>query len=45
MAARSLWAPVDLEERDFLSHSAALEDVKTAVLGLLVILQVTLWSI
>ncbi|XP_030434950.1 tuberin isoform X1 [Gopherus evgoodei] len=45
VAARSLWAPVDLEERDFLSHSAALEDVKTAVLGLLVILQTKLYSL
>uniref|UniRef100_A0A674JDS7 Tuberin n=1 Tax=Terrapene triunguis TaxID=2587831 RepID=A0A674JDS7_9SAUR len=45
VAARSLSAPVDLEERDFLSHSAALEDVKTAVLGLLVILQTKLYSL
>lgn len=40
MAARSLSSPSELEERDLLSYSASLEDVKTAVLGLLIILQV-----
>lgn len=39
VAAHSLSSP-ELEERDLLSYSASLEDVKTAVLGLLVILQV-----
>lgn len=38
--ARSLSPPPELEERDLAVHSASLEDVKTAVLGLLVILQV-----
>lgn len=38
--ARSLSPPLDLEERDVAVYSASLEDVKTAVLGLLVILQV-----
>lgn len=38
--ARSLSVPLDLEERDVAVYSASLEDVKTAVLGLLVILQV-----
>ena len=40
MIARSLSPPPELEERDVAAHSASLEDVKTAVLGLLVILQV-----
>lgn len=38
--ARSLSLPPELEERDVAAYSASLEDVKTAVLGLLVILQV-----
>lgn len=38
--ARSLSPPPELEERDVAAYSASLEDVKTAVLGLLVILQV-----
>lgn len=38
--ARSLSPPLELEERDMAVYSASLEDVKTAVLGLLVILQV-----
>lgn len=38
--ARSLSPPPELEERDVATYSASLEDVKTAVLGLLVILQV-----
>lgn len=42
--ARSLSAPPELEERDAAAYSASLEDVKTAVLGLLVILQVGLCS-
>lgn len=42
--ARSLSAPPELEERDVVAYSASLEDVKTAVLGLLVILQVGLCS-
>ncbi|XP_036165109.1 tuberin isoform X4 [Myotis myotis] len=37
--ARSLSPPPELEERDMAAYSASLEDVKTAVLGLLVILQ------
>ncbi|NWU96858.1 TSC2 protein, partial [Upupa epops] len=40
VAAHSLSSP-ELEERDLLSYSASLEDVKTAVLGLLIILQAT----
>lgn len=40
MIARSLSPPPELEERDVAAYSASLEDVKTAVLGLLVILQV-----
>lgn len=40
VAAHSLSSPSELEERDLLSYSASLEDVKTAVLGLLIILQV-----
>ncbi|XP_074867240.1 tuberin isoform X8 [Carettochelys insculpta] len=45
VAARSLTFPVELDERDLLSYSASLEDVKTAVLGLLVILQTKLYSL
>lgn len=44
MIARSLSPPPELEERDLEAYSASLEDVKTAVLGLLVILQVGLCS-
>ena len=44
MIARSLSPPPELEERDMEAYSASLEDVKTAVLGLLVILQVGLHS-
>lgn len=40
VASHSLLPPADLEEGDLLSYSASLEDVKTAVLGLLVIFQV-----
>ncbi|XP_004596682.2 tuberin isoform X2 [Ochotona princeps] len=43
--ARSLSVPPELEERDVTSHSASLEDVKTAVLGLLVILQTKLYTL
>lgn len=42
VAAHSLLSPSELEERDLLSYSASLEDVKTAVLGLLIILQVNM---
>uniref|UniRef100_A0A8B9E7Q5 Tuberin n=1 Tax=Anser cygnoides TaxID=8845 RepID=A0A8B9E7Q5_ANSCY len=42
VAAHSLSSPSELEERDLLSYSASLEDVKTAVLGLLIILQVNM---
>ncbi|XP_068279401.1 tuberin isoform X7 [Nyctibius grandis] len=45
VAAHSLSSPSDLEERDLLSYSASLEDVKTAVLGLLIILQTKLYSL
>uniref|UniRef100_A0A8C8S9H7 Tuberin n=1 Tax=Pelusios castaneus TaxID=367368 RepID=A0A8C8S9H7_9SAUR len=45
VAARSLLSPPELEERVLLSYSASLEDVKTAVLGLLVILQTKLYSL
>ncbi|KAK2533604.1 Tsc2 [Columba guinea] len=45
VAARSLSSPSELEERDLLSYSASLEDVKTAVLGLLIILQTKLYSL
>lgn len=38
--ARPLSSPPELEERDMAAYCATLEDVKTAVLGLLVILQV-----
>ncbi|XP_059126186.1 tuberin isoform X5 [Peromyscus eremicus] len=43
--ARSLSPPLDLEERDMAVYSASLEDVKTAVLGLLVILQTKLYTL
>ncbi|XP_039102534.1 tuberin isoform X10 [Hyaena hyaena] len=43
--ARSLSAPPELEERDAAAYSASLEDVKTAVLGLLVILQTKLYAL
>ncbi|XP_076434143.1 tuberin isoform X4 [Peromyscus maniculatus bairdii] len=43
--ARSLSPPLDLEERDVAVYSASLEDVKTAVLGLLVILQTKLYTL
>ncbi|KAM6424525.1 tuberin isoform 2-T2 [Liasis olivaceus] len=45
VASRSLLPPADLEERDLLSYSASLEDVKTAVVGLLVIFQTKLYSL
>ncbi|PNJ01748.1 TSC2 isoform 9 [Pongo abelii] len=45
VAARSLSPPPELEERDAAAHSASLEDVKTAVLGLLVILQTKLYTL
>ncbi|NXH14480.1 TSC2 protein, partial [Bucco capensis] len=45
VAAHSLSFPSELEERDLLSYSASLEDVKTAVLGLLIILQTKLYSL
>lgn len=44
MIARSLSPPPELEEREVAAYSASLEDVKTAVLGLLVILQVGVCS-
>ncbi|XP_057604915.1 tuberin isoform X3 [Hippopotamus amphibius kiboko] len=43
--ARSLSPPPELEERDVEAYSASLEDVKTAVLGLLVILQTKLYAL
>ncbi|KAM5227476.1 tuberin isoform 6-T6 [Ctenodactylus gundi] len=43
--ARSLALPPELEERDVAAYSASLEDVKTAVLGLLVILQTKLYAL
>ncbi|XP_019062530.1 tuberin isoform X7 [Fukomys damarensis] len=43
--ARSLSLPPELEERDVTAYSASLEDVKTAVLGLLVILQTKLYTL
>ncbi|XP_028008764.2 tuberin isoform X3 [Eptesicus fuscus] len=43
--ARSLSPPPELEERDMEAYSASLEDVKTAVLGLLVILQTKLYTL
>ncbi|XP_072838442.2 tuberin isoform X1 [Pogona vitticeps] len=45
VASHSLLPPAELEERDLLSYSASLEDVKTAVLGLLVILQTKLYTL
>ncbi|XP_034276548.1 tuberin isoform X3 [Pantherophis guttatus] len=45
VASHSLLPPADLEERDLLSYSASLEDVKTAVVGLLVIFQTKLYSL
>ncbi|KAL7978997.1 hypothetical protein Chor_015021 [Crotalus horridus] len=45
VASHSLLPPADLEEGDLLSYSASLEDVKTAVLGLLVIFQTKLYSL
>uniref|UniRef100_A0A8C6ZYF6 Tuberin n=1 Tax=Nothoprocta perdicaria TaxID=30464 RepID=A0A8C6ZYF6_NOTPE len=45
VAVHSLSSPSELEERDLLSYSASLEDVKTAVLGLLIILQTKLYSL
>ncbi|XP_019368284.1 PREDICTED: tuberin isoform X2 [Gavialis gangeticus] len=45
VAAHSLLSPAELEGRDLLSYSASLEDVKTAVLGLLIILQTKLYSL
>ncbi|XP_066496483.1 tuberin isoform X3 [Tiliqua scincoides] len=45
VASRSLLPSPELEERDLLSYSTSLEDVKTAVLGLLVILQTKLYSL
>ncbi|KAF6271829.1 TSC complex subunit 2 [Rhinolophus ferrumequinum] len=43
--ARSLSPPPELEEREVAAYSASLEDVKTAVLGLLVILQTKLYAL
>uniref|UniRef100_A0A7N5K589 Tuberin n=1 Tax=Ailuropoda melanoleuca TaxID=9646 RepID=A0A7N5K589_AILME len=43
--ARPLSPPPELEERDVAAYSASLEDVKTAVLGLLVILQTKLYAL
>ncbi|XP_045142049.1 tuberin isoform X3 [Echinops telfairi] len=43
--ARPLSPPPELEERDWPAHSASLEEVKTAVLGLLVILQTKLYTL
>ncbi|KAL0617258.1 Tuberin, partial [Plecturocebus cupreus] len=43
--ARSLSPPPELEERDVAAYSASFEDVKTAVLGLLVILQTKLYTL
>ncbi|KAM5332103.1 tuberin isoform 5-T6 [Glossophaga mutica] len=43
--ARSLSPPPELEERAVEAYSASLEDVKTAVLGLLVILQTKLYTL
>uniref|UniRef100_A0A2K6FQJ0 Tuberin n=1 Tax=Propithecus coquereli TaxID=379532 RepID=A0A2K6FQJ0_PROCO len=45
VTARSLSPPPELEERDVAAYSASLEDVKTAVLGLLVILQTKLYTL
>ncbi|XP_032316060.1 tuberin isoform X3 [Camelus ferus] len=43
--SRPLSPPHELEERDMEAYSASLEDVKTAVLGLLVILQTKLYAL
>nr|XP_020024951.1 tuberin isoform X5 [Castor canadensis] len=43
--ARTLSPPPELEERDVSAYSASLEDVRTAVLGLLVILQTKLYTL
>ncbi|XP_045848746.1 tuberin isoform X7 [Meles meles] len=43
--SRSLSAPPELEERDVAAYAASLEDVRTAVLGLLVILQTKLYTL
>ncbi|XP_008579933.1 PREDICTED: tuberin isoform X2 [Galeopterus variegatus] len=43
--ARSLSPPPELEEKDVAAYSASLEDVKTAVLGLLLILQTKLYTL
>ncbi|XP_019504068.1 PREDICTED: tuberin isoform X3 [Hipposideros armiger] len=45
VVSRSLSPPPELEERDVAVYSASLEDVKTAVLGLLVILQTKLYAL
>nr|XP_056722512.1 tuberin [Euleptes europaea] len=45
VASHSLLPPPELEERDLLSYSASLEDVKTAMLGLLVIFQTKLYGL
>ncbi|XP_032086044.1 LOW QUALITY PROTEIN: tuberin [Thamnophis elegans] len=45
VASHTLLPPADLEERDLLSYSTSLEDVKTAVVGLLVIFQTKLYSL
>lgn len=45
VVARSLSPPPELEDRDMEAYSASLEDVKTAVLGLLVILQTKLYAL
>ncbi|XP_006874018.1 PREDICTED: tuberin [Chrysochloris asiatica] len=43
--ARSLSPPPELEDRDIPAYSASLEDVRTGVLGLLVILQTKLYAL
>ncbi|XP_075420589.1 tuberin isoform X11 [Tenrec ecaudatus] len=43
--ARPLSPPPELEEREWPAYSASLEEVKTAVLGLLVILQTKLYAL
>uniref|UniRef100_A0A5F9C1D2 Tuberin n=1 Tax=Oryctolagus cuniculus TaxID=9986 RepID=A0A5F9C1D2_RABIT len=45
VTARSLSPPPELDERGAAAYSASLEDVKTAVLGLLVILQTKLYTL
>ncbi|XP_062036595.1 tuberin isoform X7 [Lepus europaeus] len=45
VTARSLSPPPELDERGVAAYSASLEDVKTAVLGLLVILQTKLYTL